>query len=224
MTRHESNDGADLAALFFDSSYVEQHLDLPSGRRITYLALWTAYTDPDLTGQILWPGCILLMHWIDRHISVFNNRSVIEIGAGTGVCSLFIATHGNPSSVLATDGSAPVVELIERNVAFHCRSGSVQVRTMRWTRAACRGVCAEFGKFDFVIGSEIAYDENYVEALVDSVDDLLSPGGRFIIGHIERYAQTTRALHSKLARSGFVKDEEADWNNLVGYKMALIVG
>jgi 2-polyprenyl-3-methyl-5-hydroxy-6-metoxy-1,4-benzoquinol methylase len=164
------------------------------------------------------------MHWLDRHIKVFDNRSVIDIGAGTGICSLFIAAHGNPLSVLATDGSELVVELIGKNVAFHHRSESVKFRAMRWTGDACRCVCAEFGKFDFVIGSEIAYDENCVEELVDSVDGLLNPGGRFVIGHIDRYARTTRALHSKLERSGFVKEEEVHWRDLVGFQMELIEG
>jgi predicted nicotinamide N-methyase len=212
------SNGDDLFNLFFDSNYVEQVLGLPSGREMRFLALKTARTDPDLTGQILWPGCVLLLHWLDRNLDRFRDRSVVELGAGTAVCSLFLALNSDPRVVVATDGSPHVLELIERNIELHKKSEIVKAVRLQW-----RGHdCGE--RFDFVIGSEIAYDENCIGALVETVGALLCENGCFVIGHIDRYAQTTRALMERLEGSGFVKEEEIGWDELMSYQMELIVG
>jgi predicted nicotinamide N-methyase len=218
------DNGADLAALFFNSNYVEQTVDLPSGRSMPYLALKTARTDPDLTGQILWPGCTLLLHWLDRNVDLFQDKRSVELGAGTGICSLFVARYGQPLSILATDGSSPVIELVTRNVNFHKLSESVSCCEMKWTSEDVSSVIAKFGQFDFVIGSEIAYDESCIQSLVDSVKSLLNDTGRFVIGHIDRYAQTTRLLYRQLEDAGFVKEAESLWDELVDFRMELIVG
>jgi predicted nicotinamide N-methyase len=223
MDGDELDFGTDLSALFFDSSYVEQTVTLPSGRSMAFLALKTSRTDPDLTGQILWPGCTLLMHWLDRHIAEFHGKSVIELGAGTGICSLFIAKHEQPSQILATDGSMPVIDLITQNITFHQLSSLVKSSQMKWTPDDIQRVNT-FGPFDFVIGSEIAYDESCIEDLVQTVAALLGDSGRFVIGHIDRYAQTTRLLYAQLTAAGFVLIDQTPWDDLVAFQMDLIVG
>ena len=216
--------GSDLFELFFNSNYVEQTVTLRSGRVVPFLALKTAFTDCDLTGQILWPGCSLLMSWLDRHIDIFKSKTVIEVGAGTGICAVFVARYGDPTLSVATDGSEPIIDLMEKNAALHKTGEKVRCEHMRWIPEDYERVVAEHGKFDFVIGSEIAYNENCIEGLVDSVDALLKEDGRFVIGHIDRYAKVTRALMAKMERSGFEKESETDWDELMDAKMELIVG
>lgn len=226
MTTDEDaiDQGSDLFELFFNRNYVEQSIPLPSGRTMTFLALKTAFTDCDLTGQILWPGCSLLLTWLDRHIDMFKSKKVIEVGAGTGVCAVFVAKFGDPALSVATDGSEPVIDLMEKNAELHGKNGVVPCEQMRWIPEDYERVLAEHGKFDVVMGSEIAYNENCIEGLVDSVSALLKEDGRFVIGHIDRYAKVTRALMEKMERSGFEKESETDWSDLMDYKMELIVG
>lgn len=226
MTQEEYafDEGNDMFTLFFNSDYKEQPLELTSGNQITFLALKTAFTDSDLTGQILWPGCSLLLNWLDRNVSIFKDKTVVEVGAGTGICAVFATKFGNAAKGLATDGSEPLVDLMQKNIDLHGMADKVTCTQMKWIKEHWDKVVAEHGQFDFVIGSEIAYDENCVEGLIDTVDALLKPGGRFIIGHIDRYAMTTRSLLAKLARSGYEKEAEVPWGDLMTYTMELIVG
>ncbi|KAH0793010.1 protein-lysine methyltransferase C42C1.13-like isoform X1 [Histomonas meleagridis] len=216
--------GNDMYELFFDREYVKQECNLPSGREMSFLALKTSMTDADLTGQILWPGCTLLITWLDYNMSIFDNKSVVEVGAGTGVCASFIAKYSSPTKVIATDGSEPVMELIQNNIDLYKDRKNITCELLKWNKESREPFAKKHGQFDFVIGSEIAYNENCVEDLVDTMNLLLKPNGRFVIGHIDRYTQTTRALYRKLEESGFVKESEFPWDSLLNYKMELIVG
>ena len=221
----ELQNGNDMFNLFFDNNYIKQELDLPSGRKMSFLGLKGAMTDPDLTGQILWPGCSLLMHWLDKNIEQFDNQRVIEVGAGTAICSIFVAKYGHPKVVIATDGSLPVVDLMKDNMDLHPDAKNVSCLHLKWEDNSdeCNQLTKD-GMFDCVIGSEIAYNENCVEGLVDTANSLLKEGGKFIVGHIDRYAQTTKAFLNKLQKSGFQKIDESKWSDLMDYKMELIVG
>lgn len=232
MTEEEEIDytqnGNDMFELFFNSDYEKQEIQLPSGRNMSFLGLKTSMTDSDLTGQILWPGCTLLMHWLDKNINIFNGKTALEVGAGTAICSTFIAKYGNPKKVVATDGSVPVVDLMKKNIDLHPDAKNIHCCLLGWNKESSQALLKEEfpdgDKFDFVFGSEIAYNENCVEDLVNTADELLKKDGKFIVGHIDRYYQTTRAFLNKLERSGFKTVEKVPWDDLVNYKMELISG
>jgi hypothetical protein len=47
-------------------------------------ALLLCAADYDLTGQLVWPGAILMNHYLSEHSETVNGRSVIELGSGVG--------------------------------------------------------------------------------------------------------------------------------------------
>ena len=102
-----------------------------------------ACTDPDLTGQVLWPVSRLLSHYLaavtqsqpqqqhssspSRQKSQLQNKSVLELGAGgTGLPSLVAAWCG-AALVVATDGNDGVVlDLLRRNIEHYCHQQQEQ--------------------------------------------------------------------------------------------------
>lgn len=40
--------------------------------------------DYDLTGQLVWPGAVLLNNFLSLHAEILEGRSVIELGSGVG--------------------------------------------------------------------------------------------------------------------------------------------
>ena len=56
-------------------------------------ALNSASTDYDLTGQVIWQAAHIMSIWfLDKFLPEFRNKSVLELGAGPGLCGL-IAAH-----------------------------------------------------------------------------------------------------------------------------------
>lgn len=58
----------------------------------------------------LWLSALELANWLHTHADSFADASVIELGAGTGLCSLAIAADGMAATVTATDVSALSLE------------------------------------------------------------------------------------------------------------------
>lgn len=40
--------------------------------------------DYDLTGQLVWPGAVLMNDYLSEHPEMVKGRSVIELGSGIG--------------------------------------------------------------------------------------------------------------------------------------------
>ena len=86
-------------------------------------------------------------------------RRVVELGCGLGVPSLVAARAG--AAVLATDGCAEALELLERNA---CENG-VTVATARVDWAAADDLVAR-GPFDLVLAADVLYERDSVAPLL----------------------------------------------------------
>jgi len=51
---------------------------------------WTA--DFDLTGQLVWPGAMLMNGYLSENADILQGCSVLELGSGVGKCCLFPPT------------------------------------------------------------------------------------------------------------------------------------
>lgn len=40
--------------------------------------------DYDLTGQLVWPGAVLLNNYLSKNAEILEGHSVIELGSGVG--------------------------------------------------------------------------------------------------------------------------------------------
>ena len=212
-----------FADLFTNKSYQIQSIEMPSGRKMEFNALISSETDADLTGQIIWPGCKLLLTWIDKNLDFFKNKKVVELGCGIAICSLFLSKFGEPSFVTATDGNEIVVDLMKDNAKLaDCKN--VDCEIMKWGNEIANEFKEKHGVFDIVMGSEIAYNENCIDPLVETINALLSPNGRFLIGHIFRYGRVTRYLFKRLDDEGFEVEKEIHWDELMNYRVEAIEG
>ena len=86
-------------------------------------------------------------------------RRVVELGCGLGVPSLVAARAG--AAVLATDGCAEALELLERNAG----ENGVTVATARVDWAASDELVAR-GPFDLVLAADVLYERDSVAPLL----------------------------------------------------------
>ena len=238
MSKKDSDDdssstelmGSDFTELFTNKAYVEHVQQLPSGRIIKYMELEACSTDANLTGQILWPGCSLLLHWLDLNLDFFNGKYAVELGAGTGICSLFIAEYAHPQYVFTTDGNDVVTELMNQNLSKYPELSNISAGYLEWSRENAAKLIQETKsqtgtqKYDIVFGSEIAYNTTVVNCLSETIDEFLKPDGRFIVGHIFRYQNATDAFMNAMKQTGFIIEKEIPWDSIMNYRMELIEG
>ncbi|CAM9002858.1 unnamed protein product [Rhodiola kirilowii] len=90
------NDDYQLATFTFGSHTLE------------LFCLQSASTDFDLTGQIIWPGAMLMNDFLSKNVHILEGCSVIELGSGAGITGLLCSRFC--SEILLTDHNAEVLK------------------------------------------------------------------------------------------------------------------
>lgn len=121
-------------------------------------------TGQALTGSWLWNSALVLADFISTHVA-FTNKSVLELGAGTGLPGLTAARLG-ANRVILTD-MKPLLPGLARNVEVNGLRGRVEVRELVWGSDELR--LGRAGEFDVVLMSDVFYDAEQMAALGKTV-------------------------------------------------------
>ncbi|VDN04016.1 unnamed protein product [Thelazia callipaeda] len=110
-------------------------------------------------GCIVWDSAIVACYYFARKQSFWRGKKILEIGAGTGVCSIVLGVLG--ANVVATDLSDRI-GLIHQNIANNLEAivlneGVVKVETLDWNDS-----CDQLIYYDVVVMIDTIY---YLKAL-----------------------------------------------------------
>ncbi|KAF8972856.1 hypothetical protein BGZ46_010008 [Entomortierella lignicola] len=146
--------------------------------------------------------------FIYENKDVFKGKTVLDVGCGTGILSMFAARAG-ATKVLSVDNS-DIIEKARKNIV---ENGLEDVITL------FRGKIEEISlpcKVDIIISEWMGYFLLY-EAMLDSVlvarDRFLAPGGILA-------PSQTRILFTATNDESFLNDSINYWNDVYGFKMS----
>jgi predicted nicotinamide N-methyase len=170
------------------------------------------------TGLRTWEASLHLGEYLCAHASsLVQERSILELGAGTGYVSILCARHLRASHVIATDGSEDVVAGLADN--FHLNglrdTSIIQGRELKWGKTLVGGQHPEWygnQKVDLVLGADVTYDEAGIAALTSTFDDIfdLYPDAKIIIAATRRNPKTFAFFQETCLGKGY-KIEESDF-------------
>jgi methyltransferase-like protein 23 len=123
-------------------------------------------------GVALWPSAIALAHEIAARAAEFRGRSVLELGAGTGLPGIVAASLG--ARLVQTDRDELALQLCKRNGRRN-GLGSVEYRLADWT------AWGDDRRHDWIIGSDILYGEALHPHLRRIFASNLAQGGRILL-------------------------------------------
>ncbi|MQL99470.1 hypothetical protein Taro_032185 [Colocasia esculenta] len=90
------------------------------------LCLQSASTDFDLTGQLVWPGSVLLNNFLCKNTDILKGCSVIELGSGVGITGILCRRFCH--EVVLTDHNGEVLEarfyILKKNIELQASSVS----------------------------------------------------------------------------------------------------
>lgn len=150
------------------------------------------------TGATVWPASMVLLKYLEKYPAKVTHKSVVDLGAGTGVTSLAAAVLG-ARRVVCTDGIESVVKLAQENVneafqqfeqeqsnqnhgGFAVDSQMLQVRDYWWGS----GKLDE--RFDVILVSDCVLPKLYpIAPLVDALVELMNSDSVAILSYEHRY-------------------------------------
>jgi predicted nicotinamide N-methyase len=150
--------------------------------------LWTrVYDEPLPKGALAWKSGIYLANYlVETYATGFQPKNVLELGSGIGLGGVCIDKlhqgRDDDWKLVLTDGDDAVLMILQ----VHLRLNRCQPRTtcekLSWGTAL-----SEFsernGRFDFIIGADVVYEETSIRPLWETVRALLSkePEARFVL-------------------------------------------
>lgn len=138
----------------------------------------------DNTGNVcLWPSEEVLASYVLKHKDQFDGKAVCELGAGmTGLAGIFLASFGNPSKVLLTDGNSDCVENMEA-IIYQNKPlfGSTVVSSERLLWVENCALSDLESQFDIIISADCLFFTECHSDLLYVMETLLKDNGSAII-------------------------------------------
>lgn len=137
------------------------------------------------TGATVWPASVVLCKYMELHQhSVIQNKTILDLGAGTGITSLAAAILG-AASVTCTDGCEKVVELAQANVdrIFTTTTETpIHVCHYGWGDRSIQST------FNVILVADCVLPKLYpIAPLVAAIDELLDVDGVALLSYEHRY-------------------------------------
>jgi hypothetical protein len=167
-----------------DSS--SETLQLPDGRKLTlHSQLPSGEGDHDGTHRLVWPAArFLIEHGFSTVTGDSPPNKILELGAGLGVVGLaFAATSLQPVVVTLTDVDAAMPLLIhnvQENSALLPQHVEIQTKPLLWSTPEDSGT-SNMEHYDLILGSDLLYNVQSIEALVATVLRHLKLAGTIVL-------------------------------------------
>ncbi|XP_022372478.1 methyltransferase-like protein 22 isoform X2 [Enhydra lutris kenyoni] len=148
----------------------------------------TMATPLEDVGKQVWRGALLLADYILFQRDLFQGRTVLELGAGTGLASIIAATVAR--TVYCTDVGADLLAMCQRNVALNSHltaagGGVVKVKELDWLKDdlctdpevpfswSQEDVSDLYSHTTILLAAEVFYDDDLTDALFRTLSRLV---------------------------------------------------
>jgi methyltransferase-like protein 23 len=123
-------------------------------------------------GVALWPSAIALAYELASRGEELTGKTVLELGAGTGLPGIVAASLG--ARVVQTDRQELAMTVCRRN-CHENNIAAIEHRLVDWTD------WHDESRYDWIIGSDILYGEPMHSPLQHIFETNLAPGGRILL-------------------------------------------
>ncbi|KAF2678220.1 hypothetical protein K458DRAFT_464154 [Lentithecium fluviatile CBS 122367] len=192
---------------------------IPQERAVTLLESRSMISSLGTTGLRTWEAALHLGAFLasERGSAIVRGKKVLELGAGTGMLSIFCAKYLNISGIVATDGNEAVVDAIKTNSFLNgldtddLSRTTVRTAALKWGWPIIAATFSEdygMGLPDVVLGADVTYDNIVIPALASSLREFfeLNPAVQVLIAATIRSKQTFETFLSACRRNRFNLD------------------
>jgi predicted nicotinamide N-methyase len=140
----------------------------------------------------------VLSKYLERRFgtSGLQGKRLIELGSGCGVLGISAGLLGG--EVILTDAKVALTQL-SQNVELNLpplEFPNVHVCQLKWGEDVSAALHPHAVPFDFVLASDVVYNEDTVDALLQSFYDLSDAHTEILLGPLKRWTPSTEIIYS----------------------------
>lgn len=136
------------------------------------------------TGNVcIWPSEEVMAFYCLENISLFNGKSICELGAGmTGLAGLMLAATNTANEIVLTDGNDRSVDNLSSLVQFN-KFSSTSAAVLRWDTLLMDKECSKQFKerFEVVLCADCLFFTSVHDNLLEVMKLILKPSGTVFI-------------------------------------------
>ncbi|EMG51113.1 EFM3 Protein-lysine N-methyltransferase EFM3 [Candida maltosa Xu316] len=124
------------------------------------------------TGLRTWEAALYLSNFLNNKKDPpynFKDRTILELGCGTGLVSLAIAKNQNVKQIIMTDGSTNVFDNMRETIKLNNLENANYIRCQQLVWGETTAI---EGNVDYIVGADITFDGRIVEPLCSTINDL----------------------------------------------------
>ncbi|KMZ71015.1 hypothetical protein ZOSMA_18G01130 [Zostera marina] len=212
------NDDDDIVCL--ESFFVNRNYEVSTftfgSHVIPLFCLQSASTDYDLTGQLVWPGAILMNNYLSKNAEILQGHSVIELGSGVGITGILCSRFCN--EVVLTDHNDEVLEILNKNIELQRSSGTIvsaglNAEKLEWgNHCHLDQIKQKYSNgFDIILGADICFQQSSIPPLFYTVTKLLHSiqchESKFILAYVSRSKSMDAMVMSEAHKHGMKINE-----------------
>lgn len=143
----------------------------------------------DTTGLGIWSASLVMARWMASKalLGRFDDKNVLELGAGCGVPGLALAQYSDASVVYVTDYNPATMDNLKYNIDVNANRPCTKSRAGDWLERV-KALSIDWAdestwpkeKMDYVIGSDLIYQKSIVPLLKNVLTGLIKDDGRFL--------------------------------------------
>ena len=143
----------------------------------------------DTTGLGIWSASLVMARWMAGKATLgrFDDKLVLELGAGCGVPGLALGMYSDASKVYITDYNPITIRNLKYNIEVNNNRPATESRAGEWLERI-KPLAIDWAdegtwpveKMDFVIGSDLIYQKSIVPLLKQVVSGLIKEDGSFL--------------------------------------------
>lgn len=166
---------------FYDPDKIAEKLGISS-------ATWPIF-------GVVWPSGLVLAHYMKDYET--GTKRILEVGCGMALSSLLL--NKKEADITATDYHPEVNKFLERNALLN-GDEPINFEQVDWSNND-----DSLGQFDLIIGSDLLYEDEHTELLVEFLASHANPSCEVII--VDPGRGRKNSLSAKMIELGFVSTQ-----------------
>lgn len=162
------------------------------------------------TGLRTWEAALFLANYLNSNPVDFSNKSICELGTGTGLVGLALAKYYhkeiNPlSEIIFTDGDASLIENLSKTFQLNGLIVDSTIKTQQLLWGTTNPSDPEFiltpPSTDYVVAADVTYDSSILPLLCSTINDFFNNGTKLaLIAATVRNEETLNDWHDELQK------------------------